>query len=68
MKKPCKEKTKAQKKDKILKNIVLEKEQKGFDANKCHFVAKTIGKEYDICFSFGHTPMPNVQVNIHKFK
>jgi hypothetical protein len=26
MKKPCKEKTKAQKKDKILKNIVLEKE------------------------------------------
>ncbi len=60
MKKPRKEKTKAQKKEKILKTIVLEKEEKGFDAKECHFVAKSIGEEYDICFLFGHTLVPNV--------
>ncbi len=60
VKKPCKEKTKAQKKGKILKNIVLEEEEKGFDAKECCFVAETIGEKYDIYFSFGHIPMPNV--------
>jgi hypothetical protein len=43
VKKPRIEKTKAQKKEKVLKNILLKKEEKGFDAKKCCFVVETIG-------------------------
>jgi hypothetical protein len=68
MKKPHKEKAKAQNKEKILDNIVLEKEDKGFDSKECCLVAKTIGEKYNVCFLFGITPMPNVEIEVHIFK
>lgn len=68
MRKPDKEKTKAQNKEKILDNIGLEKEDKGFDVKECRLVAETIGEKYNVCFSFGTTPMPNVEIEIHIFK
>jgi hypothetical protein len=67
MKKLHKEKMEAQIKEKILDNIVLEKE-KGFDAKKCHLVVETIGEEYDVCFPFGIALVPNVEIEVHKFK
>jgi hypothetical protein len=66
-KKPHKEKMKAQKKEKISENIVLDKEDKGFDAKEC-LVVKTIGEEYDVCFSFGTTLVPIVEIEVHGFK
>ncbi len=58
----------AQRKEKILERIVLDKEDKIFDAKKCHLVAETIGEEYNVCFPFGTTPMPNVGIEVHIFK
>ncbi len=49
-KKPHKEKIEAQKKEKILDNIVLEKEEKWFDVKECCLVVETIGEEYDVYF------------------
>jgi hypothetical protein len=51
-----------------LDNIVLEKEDKGFDAKENHLVAKTIGEEYDVCFPFDIALMPNVEIEVHRFK
>jgi hypothetical protein len=51
-----------------LDNIGLEKEDKGFDVKECRLVAETIGEKYNVCFSFGTTPMPNVEIEIHIFK
>jgi hypothetical protein len=63
-----KEKMEAQKKEKILDNIVLEKEEKGFDVKECCLVAETIGEEYDVYFLFSIALVPNVEIEVYRFK
>ncbi len=67
-KKPHKEKMEVQKKEKILDNIVLEKEEKGFYAKDCCLVTETIGEKYDVYFLFGTALMPNVEIEVYRFK
>jgi hypothetical protein len=68
MKKAHKEKMEAQIKGKILDNIVPEKEDKGFDAKECCIVVETIREEYDVCFPFGIALLPNVEIEVLRFK
>jgi hypothetical protein len=42
-KKEKKEKTKGEKKQKILKKLIVEKENKGFNVAKCQLIDNTLG-------------------------
>jgi hypothetical protein len=57
-----------QKKEKIMDNIVLQKEEKGFDAKECCLVVETIGEEYDVYFLFGTPLVLNVEIEVYRFK
>lgn len=67
-KKPWKQKTKVQKKKKILTKLVVSKDEKGFDVAKCQLVDDTLGDKFFNCFPFINDPILGVIVNIHHFK
>ncbi len=51
-----------------MDNIVLQKEEKGFDAKECCLVVETIGEEYDVYFLFGTPLVLNVEIEVYRFK
>jgi hypothetical protein len=63
-----KEKIEVEKKKKILTKLVVEKEDKIFDAIECQFVDDTLGNEFLGCFPFGNDSLPSVSIDVHYFK
>jgi hypothetical protein len=51
-----------------LEKLVHVKKDKGYNANEYHFVDKTIGEKYYLCFPFGHHPILNMIIPIERFK
>jgi hypothetical protein len=68
VKKQKEEKTKVEKKEKILTKLVVEKEDKGLDAAKCQLVNDTLGNEFMGCFPFGNDMFPSISIDVHHFK
>jgi hypothetical protein len=55
-------------KEKVLEKLVHGKEDKLYNAKECHFVDKTIGDKYSMCFPFNHHPIPNMIILVEIFK
>jgi len=53
-KKTKKEKTEGEKKQKILKKLVVEKEDKGFIVAECQLINNMLGNEFLGCFPFAN--------------
>jgi hypothetical protein len=64
-KRPQKEATYVEKKEKTLKKIVMGKEAKGFDPVECRMKDATIGKEYAKLFPLGFAPVKDVKLPIN---
>ncbi len=47
---------------------MLEKEEKGFYAKDCCLVVETIGEKYDVYFLFNTALVPNVEIEVYRFK
>ncbi len=60
-----KEKTKVEKKKKILTKLVVRKENKGFNVANCQLIDHTLGNEFMGCFAFGNDPLPSVSIDVH---
>ncbi len=67
-KKRKKGKTKVEKKEKILRKLVVRKEDKGFDVVECWLVDDTLNNEFLGFFPFGNDSLPGVSINVHHFK
>ncbi len=67
-KKKKKEKTEGEKKQKILKKLVVEKEDKGFNVAKCQLIDNTLGNEFLGCFLFANDSLLGVSIHVHHFK
>ncbi len=67
-KKQKKERTKVEKKQKILKKLVFGKEDKGFNVAKCQLIDNMLGNEFLGCFPFGNDSLLGVSIDVHHFK